>query len=90
MKQDKLNVIDNNYLRGIESLYTWKILVLERLRSGLYSYTLPNVSKMNYELMHRKLYELIQRKLYELIQRKLYELTYRKLYEPIHRKLTIS
>ena len=35
-------MINNVYLRGIESLYTWKILVPERLRSGLYSNTLPN------------------------------------------------
>jgi hypothetical protein len=35
-------VIDNDYLRGIESLYTWKILVPERLRSGSYSDTLPD------------------------------------------------
>ena len=27
-------MIDDDYLRGIESLYTWKILVPERLRSG--------------------------------------------------------
>ena len=39
---DELNVINNNYLRGIKSLYTWKILVPERLRSGSYSHTLPN------------------------------------------------
>ena len=42
VKVDELDVIDDDYLRGIESLYTWKILVPERLRSGLYSYTLPN------------------------------------------------
>ena len=35
-------MIDDDYLRGIKSLYTWKILVAERLRSGSYSYTLPN------------------------------------------------
>jgi hypothetical protein len=39
---DKLNVIDNDYLRGIEPLYTWKTLVPERLCSGLYSNMLPN------------------------------------------------
>jgi hypothetical protein len=39
---DELDVIDNDYLRGIESLYTWKILVPERLRSGSYSDTLPD------------------------------------------------
>ena len=39
---DKLNAIDNVYLRGIESLYTWKTLVPERLRSVSYSDTLPN------------------------------------------------
>ena len=39
---DKLNTIDNIYLQGIESLYTWKILVPERLRFGSYSNTLPN------------------------------------------------
>ena len=42
MKVDKLDVIDDDYLRGIESLYTWKILVPERLCSGSYSHTLPN------------------------------------------------
>jgi len=40
---DKLNAIDNVYLRGIKSLYTWKTLVPERLRSVLYSNTLPNI-----------------------------------------------
>jgi hypothetical protein len=39
---DELDAIDNDYLRGIESLYTWKILVPERLHSGSYSHTLPN------------------------------------------------
>ena len=39
---DELCCIDDVYLRGIESLYTWKILVPERLRSDLYSDTLPN------------------------------------------------
>ena len=39
---DKLNTIDDFYLQGIESLYTWKILVPERLRSGSYSDTLPD------------------------------------------------
>jgi len=39
---DELDIIDDVYLRGIESLYTWKILVPERLRSGSYSDTLPN------------------------------------------------
>ena len=39
---DELDAIDDVYLWGIESLYTWKILVPERLRSGLYSNTLPN------------------------------------------------
>ena len=42
VKVDKLNVINNLYLRGIESLYTWKTLVPERLRSVSYSDTLPN------------------------------------------------
>ena len=42
VKVDKLDVIDNVYLWGIESLYTWKTLVPERLRSGSYSYTLPD------------------------------------------------
>jgi len=41
-KVDELNTINNVYLRGIESLYTWKTLVPERLRSGLYSNMLPN------------------------------------------------
>ena len=36
-KQVKQVKVDDVYLRGIESLYTWKILVPERLRSGLYS-----------------------------------------------------
>ena len=44
VKVDELDVIDDNYLRGIESLYTWKILVPERLRSGSYSYTLLYVN----------------------------------------------
>jgi hypothetical protein len=39
---DKLDIIDDDYLWGIESLYTWKTLVPERLRSGSYSNTLPN------------------------------------------------
>ena len=39
---DELDVIDYVYLWGIESLYTWKTLVPERLRSILYSNTLPN------------------------------------------------
>jgi len=39
---DKLNAIDDVYLRGIESLYTWKTLVPERPRSVSYSDTLPN------------------------------------------------
>jgi len=39
---DELDTINDFYLRGIESLYTWKILVPERLRSGSYSNTLPN------------------------------------------------
>jgi len=30
-------MIDAFYLRGIESLYTWKILIPERSRSGSYS-----------------------------------------------------
>ena len=40
---DELNAIDNVYLRRIESLYTWKTLVPERLRSVSYSDTLPNI-----------------------------------------------
>jgi hypothetical protein len=32
----ELYIIDNVYLQGIESLYTWKTLVPESLRSGLY------------------------------------------------------
>jgi len=40
---DKLNAIDDVYLRGIESLYTWKTLVLERLRSVSYFDTLPDI-----------------------------------------------
>ncbi len=36
----ELDTIDNVYLRGIESLYTWKTLVPERLRSGSYPDTL--------------------------------------------------
>ena len=39
---DELGCIDDVYLRGIKSLYTWKILVPERLRSGSYSDTLPD------------------------------------------------
>ena len=39
MKVDELDVIDNDYLLGIKSLYTWKILVPERLRSGSLPYT---------------------------------------------------
>ena len=39
---DELNAIDDVYLRGIESLYTWKTLVPERLRSVSYSDTLPD------------------------------------------------
>jgi len=39
---DELFAIDDVYLRGIESLYTWKTLVPERLRSVSYSDTLPN------------------------------------------------
>ena len=39
---DELDVIDNVYLWGIESLYTWKTLAPERLRSVSYSDTLPN------------------------------------------------
>ena len=39
---DKLNIIDNVYLQGIESLYTQKTLVPERLRSISYSDTLPD------------------------------------------------
>ena len=42
VKVDELDVIDNDYLRGVESLYTWKILVPERLRSVSYSHTLPD------------------------------------------------
>ena len=38
----ELDIIDNVYLRGIESLYTWKTLVPERLRSVSYSDTLPD------------------------------------------------
>ena len=44
MNVDELDVIDIDYLRGIESLYTWKILVPERLRSGSYSHTLPYIT----------------------------------------------
>ena len=40
---DELNAIDDVYLRGIESLYTWKTLVPERLRSVSYSNTLPDI-----------------------------------------------
>jgi len=39
---DELDTIDDVYLRGIESLYTWKTLVPERLRSVSYSDTLPD------------------------------------------------
>ena len=39
---DELNAIDDVYLRGIESLYTWKTLVPERLRSVSNSDTLPD------------------------------------------------
>ena len=42
MNVDELDVIDNVYLWGIESLYTWKTLVPERLRSVSYSDTLPD------------------------------------------------
>ena len=42
MNVDELDVIDNVYLWGIESLYTWKTLVPERVRSVSYSNTLPN------------------------------------------------
>ena len=42
MKVDELDVIDDVYLWGIESLYTWKTLVPERLRSVSYSDTLPD------------------------------------------------
>ena len=42
MNWGELNAIDDVYLRGIESLYTWKILVPERLCSGPYSDTLPD------------------------------------------------
>jgi hypothetical protein len=38
----ELDMIDNDYLRGIEPLYTWKTLVPEYLRSGSYSDTLPD------------------------------------------------
>jgi hypothetical protein len=38
----ELDMIDDDYLRGIESLYTWKTLVPEPLRSGSYSDTLPD------------------------------------------------
>ena len=41
VKVDELDLIDDDYLQGIKSLYTWKILVPERLRSGSYSNTLP-------------------------------------------------
>jgi len=40
---DELDAINNVYLRGIESLYTWKTLVPERLRSVSYSNTLFNI-----------------------------------------------
>ena len=43
VKVDELDVIDDDYLWGIESLYTWKILVPERLYSGSYPYTLPSI-----------------------------------------------
>ena len=39
---DELYAIDDVYLRGIESLYTWKTLVPERPRSVSYSDTLPD------------------------------------------------
>ena len=42
VKVDELDVFDNVYLWGIESLYTWKTLVPERLRSVSYSDTLPD------------------------------------------------
>ena len=42
MKVNELDVIDDVYLWGIESLYTWKTLVPERLRSVSYSDTLPD------------------------------------------------
>ena len=42
VKVDELGVIDDVYLWGIESLYTWKTLVPERLRSVSYSDTLPD------------------------------------------------
>ena len=42
MKQVKVDKLDDAYLRGIESLYTWKILVPERLRSRSYSDALPD------------------------------------------------
>ena len=38
----ELDIINNVYLREIESLYTWKILILECPRSGLYFDTLVN------------------------------------------------
>ena len=47
VKVDELDMIDNDYLRGIDSLYTWKILVPERLRSGSLLYT-----RVIYYLMH--------------------------------------
>jgi len=40
---DELYAIDDVYLRGIESLYTWKTLVPERPRSVSYSDTLPDI-----------------------------------------------
>ena len=51
VKVDELDMIDDDYLRGIKSLYTWKILVPEHLRSGLYSHTLPYTRVIHY-LMH--------------------------------------
>ena len=39
VKVDKLDAIDNDYLRGIKPLYTWKTLVPECIRSGSYSNT---------------------------------------------------
>ena len=42
VKVDELGKIDDVYLWGIESLYTWKTLVPERLRSISYSNTLLN------------------------------------------------
>jgi hypothetical protein len=36
---DELDAMDDVYLRGIKTLYTWKTLVPECLRSGSYSDT---------------------------------------------------